>query len=50
METTKEIFESYNKSLKEKLIDNLPPEGRFTIDPNEDIFDKSFEQIINENL
>lgn len=48
MSSTKQIFESFNKKLKEKLIpgNNEPVYSAFSIDCKDAIFSKSFNEII----
>lgn len=38
-------FEQHNKHLKTLLIDNEPEETYFTVDPNDDIFDKPLNEL-----
>lgn len=48
--TTCEIFQKHNQELLKNLIpdDNEMPVAYFFIDPREIIFEKSFQEIINE--
>ena len=49
--STNKIISDYNKKLFEKLFpDNEPIECNSFIDPNNPIFNKSFQEIANEHL
>lgn len=45
MITTLELFEIHNKLLKQKLIDDQPPEASFCIDPGDPIFNEPLNNI-----
>ncbi len=48
---TSKIISEYNKKLFAKLFpDNEPIECNSIIDPNDPIFNKSFQEIANEHL